>query len=225
MMMSTRCSPRLLGDVLSKDKIRFPKAKPQGHADVAVHSDGFHKDAAAPSSSNAVPYIRRGRVDYLRLMRHVRKRLVLIVSRPTVPDSSSWQEASDLIDEYGLDENGAYELPAMDMMRQGLCGDIEDTPGDDHPAFALEGKTENVLVGNNERAVMSAAYEAENLGYNPVVLGCTIEGEAGDVAGVYTSLAEQLIKHRGQRNESFEAYSLGRDTAAIIAGRRDDSDS
>ena len=111
------------------------------------------------------------------------------------------------------------------MMRQGLCGEIEDTPGDNHPAFALEGKTENVLVGNNERAVMSAANEAENLGYHPIVLGCTIEGEAGDVAGVYTSLAERLIKHRGQINESFEACSLGKDTAAIIAGRRDDGNS
>ena len=55
-------------------------------------------------------------------------------------------------------------LPAMDMMSQGLCGKNKDTPGDNHPAFALEGKTENVLVGNSERAVMSAAYEAENLG-------------------------------------------------------------
>ena len=62
-------------------------------------------------------------------------------------------------------------------MRQGLRGEIEDAPGDDHPAFELKGNTENVLEGNNERAVMSAACEAENLGYNPVVLGCTIEGE------------------------------------------------
>ena len=30
--------------------------------------------------------------------------LDLIVSGPTVPDGSSWQEASDLIGEYGLDE-------------------------------------------------------------------------------------------------------------------------
>ena len=148
--------------------------------------------------------------------------LDLIASGPTVPDSSSWREASDLIVEYGLDENGAYELPAtvLDMMRQGHRGEIEDTPGDNHPAFALVGKTENVLVGNNERAVMSAACEAESLGYNPVVLGCTIEGEASDVAGVYTSLAEQLNKHREQRKESVEAYSLGKISvpATIIAG-------
>ena len=146
--------------------------------------------------------------------------LDLIASGPTVPDRSSWQEASDLICEYGLDENGEYELPAtvLGMMRRDLRGEIEDTPGDDHPAFALEGNTKNILVGNNERAVMSAAYEAENLGYNPVVLGCTIEGEASDVAGVYTSLAEQLIKHRGQQDDLSETHSLGKIPAAIIAG-------
>ena len=90
-----------------------------------------------------------------------------------------WQEASDLIGEYGLDENGEYELPPkeLDMIRQGIRGEIEDTPGGDHPAFALEGNTENILVENNERAVMSAAYEAKNRGYSPVVLGFTIEGE------------------------------------------------
>ena len=73
-------------------------------------------------------------------------------------------------------------------------------------------------MGNNERAVLSAAYEAENLGHTPVVLGYIIEGEASDVAGVYTSLAEQLIKHRGQQVDSSEAYSLGKIPAAIIAG-------
>ena len=63
----------------------------------------------------------------------------------------------------------AYKLPAMDMMGQGLCGEIEDTLGDDHPAFALKEKAENALIGNNKRAVMSAAYKAENLGSDPVV--------------------------------------------------------
>ena len=145
--------------------------------------------------------------------------LDLIASGPTVPDSSSWQEAFDLISEYGLDRGGEYELPAkvLDMMHQGLRGEIEDSPDGDHPAFAVEGYTENMLVGNNERAVISAAYEAENLGYNPVVLGCTIEGEASDVAGVYTSLAEHLMKQR-QVAESPMAYSFGKIPAAIIAG-------
>ena len=53
-------------DDLNKGKIRFPKAKLYGredelsklqmvYEDVAVQSDGFHKEAAAPSSSSAVP--------------------------------------------------------------------------------------------------------------------------------------------------------------------------
>ena len=50
------------------------------------------------------------------------------------------------------------------------------------------------------------------------MLGCAIKAEGGDTAGVHTSLAEQLIKHRGLRKESFETYSFGKIPAAIIAG-------
>ena len=53
-------------DDLNKGKIRFPKAKLYGREDelehlqmvyeaVVVQSDEFHKEAAAPSSSSAVP--------------------------------------------------------------------------------------------------------------------------------------------------------------------------
>jgi len=142
--------------------------------------------------------------------------LDLIASGPTVPDSSSWQDASDLLGDFGLGRAGEYELPAkvLEMMEQGLRGNIEDTPGANHPAFAVEGATKNILVGNNERAVRNAAYEAEVLGYNAVVLGCTIEGEASDIAGVYTSLAEHVAK---QRQEP-ESYGLAKLPAALIAG-------
>ena len=146
--------------------------------------------------------------------------LDLIASGPTVPDSSNWRVASGLLGEFGLGRGGRYQLPTkvLDLIEQGLHGKIEDTPGKDHPAFATKGITTNVLVGNNERAVLSAAREAESLGYpNPIIIGCTVEGEAGDVAGVYTSIVEQLIKQR-QSLGSSQRYSIARLPAAIIAG-------
>ena len=145
--------------------------------------------------------------------------LDLIASGPTVPDSSNWRDASDLLGEFGLGRGGRYELPTkvLDLIEQGLRGEIEDTPVGDHLAFATKGITTNVLVGNNERAVLSAAREAECLGFNPIVLGCTVEGEAGDVARVYTSIVEQLIKQR-QSLGSSQRYSIARLPAAVIAG-------
>ena len=145
--------------------------------------------------------------------------LDLIASGPTVPDSSNWRDASDLFGEFGLGRGGRYELPTkvLDLIEQGLRGEIEDTPVGDHLAFATKGITTNVLVGNNERAVLSAAREAECLGFNPIVLGCTVEGEAGDVARVYTSIVEQLIKQR-QSLGSSQRYSIARLPAAVIAG-------
>ena len=38
------------------------------------------------------------------------------------------------------------------------------------------------------------------------------------MAGVYTSLAEQFKKYRGQPDDLSEAYSLGKIPAAVIAG-------
>ena len=48
-----------------------------------------------------------------------------------------------MLREYGLDNNGEYELPAkvLDMMRKCLRGEIVEIPEDDHPAFAVEGNT------------------------------------------------------------------------------------
>lgn len=49
-------------------------------------------------------------------------------------------------------------------------------------------------------------------------MGCTIEGGGDDTAGIYTSLAEQFIKYRGQQEDSSNACSLGKIPAAEIAG-------
>ena len=150
--------------------------------------------------------------------------LDLIASGPTVPDPSSWDDAIELVTKFGLGRGGEYELPSavLDVLDSGVKGELEDTPGDEHPAFSTKRPsddssmlTETILVGNNELAVTSAAMEAERIGYNAIVLGCTVEGEAKDVAGVYTSLAEQLSK---QRTSPDQTFALAKLPAALIAG-------
>ena len=79
-------------------------------------------------------------------------------------------------------------------------------------------------MGNNERAVMNVAYEADNLGYTPVVLGYIIEGEASDVAGVYTSLAEQY-QTSGSAGRFVRGILSWKDTGRGNWRRRDDGNS
>ena len=75
--------------------------------------------------------------------------------------------------------------------------------------------SETILVGNNYAAVMAAADEANSLGYNPVVLGTRVDGEASCVAGMYVAMAEMLARQRHEPNCKYPLASL---PAALIAG-------
>jgi len=81
--------------------------------------------------------------------------LDLIASGPTVPDSSDWDDACRLVEEYGLNAGGNHELPkpVLDLLQMGKDGTLDDTPKSSHPAFSTSGGSrplsETVLVGNN----------------------------------------------------------------------------
>jgi len=143
--------------------------------------------------------------------------LDLIASGPTVPDDgSNWDDACRLVKEYGLDAGGSHELPqsVLSLLQMGKDGKLDDTPKSSHPIFK-ESLSETILVGNNYAAVMAAAEKAENMGYNPVVLGTRIDGEASCVAGSYVAMAEMLSR---QRDDTYVKYPIGTLPVALIAG-------
>ena len=153
--------------------------------------------------------------------------LDLIASGPTVPDESDWNDALRLVEEYGLNSGGEHELPqsVLDLLQMGKDGKLEDTPKTSHPAFSpIQGGSQNneqtllsetVLVGNNDAAVLAAAKTAERLGYNPVILGSRVDGEASHVAGTYVSMAEMTSR---QRHDVDTQYPIAKLPAALIAG-------
>jgi glycerate 2-kinase len=131
--------------------------------------------------------------------------LDLIASGPTVPDPSTFRDALQLVHANNLDT----VLPAsvMSVLVKGLEDSSEDTPKGDSPVFE---RCNTVLVGNNELAVLAAADEASSRGYDPVILGTMMEGEARNVAGVYTAMVQHL--KRGGK------YPMSRLPSALIAG-------
>eukprot|EP00986_Skeletonema_menzelii_P008467 scaffold3573_cov153-Skeletonema_menzelii.AAC.5 len=144
----------------------------------------------------------------------------LIASGPTVPDDGSgWDDAGRLVKEYGLEADGEYALPdtVLKLLRLGKEGHLKDTPKSSHAAFCDSPPLcQTVLVGNNRAAVMAAANEADRLGWNPVVLGTRVDGEASIVAGTYVAMAEMLSEQRGDHGIS--RYQIAKLPAAIIAG-------
>lgn len=99
----------------------------------------------------------------------------------------------------------------MTLLLEQASQDANDKP-DHHPVFE---QAQTVLVGNNALAVQAAAQEAKDLGYHPVVLGTQVEGEAKEIAKMYTRMALHLQESSISQNEFSMAPSL---PAALIAG-------
>ncbi len=112
-----------------------------------------------------------------------------IASGPTVPDPTTFADCAAIVDRYGLD--GKLPEAVLERIRRGVAGEVPETPkaGD-----AIFERVEHVLVANNARAVEAAAGAAEDLGYRPLVLSTTIEGETRDVARVHAAIATEALQ-------------------------------
>jgi glycerate-2-kinase len=104
----------------------------------------------------------------------------------------------------------------VEILQHGRDGTIEDSPSSEHPVFET---SRTVLVGNNAIAVEAAARTAQSLGYNPVILGTEIEGEAKEVAQFYTSMARYLQKQSAHGDLATPAFAVSSTLpVALIAG-------
>ena len=143
----------------------------------------------------------------------LRDPLDLIASGPTVPDPSTYNDAWRILQQYNLKD----KLPksVVDILKQGKDGHIEDSPRVDHPVFAT---TNNILIGNNALAVEAASKTSKSLGYNPVILGTEIEGEAKEIAHVYVTMASYLQKTLLQNSHHPHTITQSLPSAIISGG-------
>ena len=114
--------------------------------------------------------------------------LDVIASGPTVPDTSTYKTCAEIFSKYELTDS----LPSSvaERLKLGLTGDVADTtkPGDE----ALS-RVQNVVVGSNGLAVTAAREKAEALGYNTIVLTTRLEGEAREIAHVYSAIGKEIL--------------------------------
>lgn len=113
--------------------------------------------------------------------------LDVIASGPFAPDESTFRTAFDVIGKYDL----ASALPpaVRQRLEDGIAGRIPETPKPRDPCFA---NVQNLIVGSNAQAVQAAAARARELGYRPMVLSTTIEGETRDVARMHAAIAREV---------------------------------
>jgi len=116
----------------------------------------------------------------------------VIGSGPTVPDPSTLADARDVVARYRL------ELPEAVTRALADSGNETPKPGDKLFAKTECKKTEFKLVARPADAFRAAASVVRANGYEPVLLGDRIEGEARQVAAEHAALALAL-RAQGRR--------------------------
>jgi hydroxypyruvate reductase len=126
-----------------------------------------------------------------------------IGSGPTAPDSSTFADCLSIIDRYGVGD--MIPIAVTTFLKKGAAGEIADTPKADNPIFQ---QVQNLLIGNNQLALVAAKEKAQALGYNTLILSSSVEGEARSLA----------IDHVVSARDVLSSSSPVRPPACIISG-------
>jgi glycerate 2-kinase len=126
--------------------------------------------------------------------------LSTIGSGPTAPDPTTWADVDEILRRFGL----ALPHPV----------DRVETPKPGDPLF---GRVRNVIIGSNALSVDAAAKKARELGYRPLVLSTTIEGETRDVARMHAQIARE-VQRSGRPVAAPACILSGGETTVTLRG-------
>lgn len=131
----------------------------------------------------------------------------VIASGPTVPDPTTFADACQVLERYGL----WMQVPASvrQHLEAGRRGEIPDTPK------ALPPSIECRVIGNNRLALNSARHQALALGYSVLDCGAFIEGETRSVAQVCAGLIRSICRD-GQPLSPPTCILLGGETTVTL---------
>ena len=107
-----------------------------------------------------------------------------IASGPTVPDSTTYEDAWRVVEALKIE----HDLPPQVVVH------LEDGRNGELPETLKEGEfdpelVQTLIVGSNIKSLSAAQKRAKKLGYNPLMLSSQISGEAKEVAKVIAGIA------------------------------------
>ncbi|HUQ65021.1 MAG TPA: glycerate kinase [Flavitalea sp.] len=103
--------------------------------------------------------------------------LQVIGSGPTVGDQSTFRDAMQTLDKYGLLKTAPYSI--INHLQKGLDGNIEENP---KPGDRIFAKTHNKIIADNKKALDAAKTAAEQLGYEVQIITESLQGLAEEAA-------------------------------------------
>ncbi|MDH5447806.1 MAG: glycerate kinase [Candidatus Bathyarchaeota archaeon] len=113
--------------------------------------------------------------------------LDFIASGPTVPDSTTFSDAVEILRSYHLWEDTPQSVKTM--LVEGQERLIAETPKKGDKTFK---KVYNIVVGNNRSATVAACNRLQKAGLRSLFLTSFLEGEARHVGTVLASIAEEV---------------------------------
>ena len=106
----------------------------------------------------------------------------VIASGPTAPDPTTYIDAVEIIDKYGIRELVAKRI--IDFLNAGTIRQKPETPKPEDIVFS---KTSNIIIGNNRIALENARLKAAEFNIKSVIIDDRLQGDV-------VSVAERLVK-------------------------------
>ena len=136
--------------------------------------------------------------------------LSVIGSGPTVPDPSTYRDAWNYIERFGVES--LITEAARNYLRSGLEGTIAETPKAGDPRFA---QSVTRVIGGRFNAMRGAAETARSLGYDVIVGEDPIVGDARTMGPVVLDRARTLA---AGRHRPVAVIFSGETTVKVVGG-------
>ena len=137
--------------------------------------------------------------------------LDFIASGPTVPDSTRFDDAIEVLKRYRL----WNRIPATvkKVLLAGKKGLIPDTPKAGDKAFE---KMHNIVVGNSMTGCQAAYNSLKTAGLHVLLLTSSLEGQARDVGTVFASIAQEIVKSGNPVPKPAVVIAGGETTVTVV---------
>ncbi|MEA4840211.1 MAG: glycerate kinase [Bacteroidales bacterium] len=96
----------------------------------------------------------------------------VIASGPTSPDSSTFEEALQVLVKYKLLKKCPSSM--VEYLTNGFMGLIPETPKSGDPIFK---RSKNIIIGSNKKALEAAGTKAVECGFQPCILTSELDGD------------------------------------------------
>jgi glycerate 2-kinase len=134
----------------------------------------------------------------------------IIASGPTVGDPSTFRDAIRLLTKYQIIDHIPGSI--RNHLASGEAGMITETP---KPGDVIFNQVNNVIIGNNRKAVQAADEAAKASGFDSIVFTTSLQGEASQVGKMLSGMAADIAISRTPSSQPICLIAGGETTVTL----------